>query len=75
MKSHAVPPANFSRVTSYRPHPDDEWVDVTSFGTGPMVMLGRSGAETEIAAARKKYAVGQLTIEEFDAVLDRNLQP
>jgi hypothetical protein len=63
-------------MTAHRPHPDDDWVDVTPFGSAePQYLLGRSGAQTEIAKAREKYVAGQLTVEQFEAVLERWLQP
>lgn len=55
----------------YRPHPDDEWVEVTTFGQEPKYMLARSGAADEVAKAREKYVAGQITIEEFELVLNR----
>jgi hypothetical protein len=63
-------------MTSYRPHPDDEWIDVTLFGSvEPQYVLGRSGAECELALAREKYVEDQLTLEQFESVLERWLQP
>jgi hypothetical protein len=59
-------------VSSYKPHPDDEWIEVTSFGHAePVFMLGRSGGADEIAAARAKYLAGQITIEEYESVVGR----
>jgi hypothetical protein len=57
------------------PHPDDEWIDVTGFGTPPQYVLGRSGAEDEYARARERYVTGQSTIEDFEAALDELLAP
>lgn len=53
-------------------HPDDEWIDVTPMGSlRPIVILGVSGAEREIGFAREQYAVGQITLEDFERVVDR----
>jgi hypothetical protein len=59
-------------MTSYRSHPDDEWVDVTVFGAAESeYILGRCVGETEVAHARAGYVEGRLSIEDFEAVLDK----
>jgi hypothetical protein len=56
----------------YKPHPDDEWVEVTRPGESePRYVLARSGAAAEVAKARAKYLAGQITIQEFEIVLNR----
>jgi hypothetical protein len=56
----------------YRPHPDDEWVKVTRLGESePEYVLARSGGAAEVAKARAQYLAGQITIEEFEIVLNR----
>ena len=52
-------------------HPDDEWIDVTPLGSAvPMLILGISGTEREIAAARAKYLADQITAEDFEEAVD-----
>jgi hypothetical protein len=59
----------------YKPHPDDEWVEVTRAGESePRYILARSGAAAEVAKARAKYLAGQITIQEFEIVLNRLLK-
>ena len=56
----------------YRPHPDDEWVQVTRPGEStPEYILARSGGEAEVAKARAQYLAGQITIQQFELVLNR----
>jgi hypothetical protein len=57
---------------SYKPHPEDEWVEVTPPGESePRYVLARSGAAAEVAKARAKYLAGQISIQEFEIVLNR----
>jgi hypothetical protein len=53
---------------SWPPHPKDEWVEATSLGATETQF--RSGAEREIAKAKAKYVEGQITIEEFEAIVE-----
>jgi hypothetical protein len=51
-------------------HPDDEWVEITTFGSGvTQFILANSGAEREIARARALYLADQLTVEELEAAV------
>jgi len=58
-------------MSYYRPHPDDEWIEVTGFGRGPEYTLSRSGGEAELAKARAEYVAGQITLRAFELVLNR----
>ena len=54
------------------PHPDDEWVEITTLGDRtPRFLLARSGAELEIQRAADRYIIGQTTFEDFEAALNR----
>ena len=56
----------------YKPHPDDEWVEVTSLGQSePRYILARSGGEAELAKARAQYVAGQISLRGFELVLNR----
>jgi hypothetical protein len=46
------------------PHPEDEYVEVTPFGSAERhYMLARSGAAQAIADARAEYVAGRISVE------------
>lgn len=52
-------------------HPDDEWVEITSFGdTEPQYLLARSGVDAKIGEARALYLAGQTDAAEFEHAID-----
>jgi hypothetical protein len=59
----------------YKPHPDDEWVEVTRPEQfEPKYIVARSGGAAEVAKARAKYLAGQISIQEFEIVLNRSMK-
>lgn len=58
---------------SWPPHPDDQWVDVTSFNaTGEETrFLAVSGVDVAIARAKACYLAGQIDAEEFERRVDQ----
>jgi len=59
---------------SWPSHPEDEYVDVTSFGAADrQVLRSRSYVGDVVARARAEYVAGQIDFEQFERRLDEVL--